>query len=247
MNDGNISDWLRSPGLFGKKPIIGFTMFVVGSLIFIALALNLVYNGPLIKWDLSVAESFHTFALNSSPLMTNIMVAGYYIGLQGFEIAGVLLALYFLYKRFWRELLMTAASGVGGLLFLFFSHIFMRPRPFLLFDKMVWSGSANIPGFPSGHTIGAITFCVLVAYLLSPKIKSRLGKFSLVLITSLIVIYVGVSRLYVGDHYLTDVIAGYALGVAWFGVANTSIEWIFQRFSKKEKNESHDNPAKNYN
>ena len=44
------------------------------------------------------------------------------------------------------------------------------------------------------------------------------------------------SRIYIGDHYLTDLIAGYALGIAWFGLTVTLIELLFRRYySRKEK------------
>lgn len=235
MEDRHISKGLRSPGLFGKRPIIGITMFIIGSLIFITLAYNLVNNGPLIQWDLSLAKWFHTFALNSSPLLTNLMIAGYYVGNWGLIITGILLGLYFLYKRFWRELVMVAVSlGGSGLIFLALSNIFNRPRPSILFDQLIWSGNLTIPGFPSGHAKSIFVLCAFLVYLLIPKIKSYLGKISVILIASLIVLYVGFSRLYVLDHYLTDVLAGYAVGVAWFGLACTSIEWLFKKYGKSK-------------
>jgi undecaprenyl-diphosphatase len=234
MNKRNVSSGLRTSGLFGKRPIIGFMMFVIGSLIFIILAYNLVKQGPLIQWDLPVAESFHALALQSSPLVISIMIAGYYIGLQGIEAIAVLLGLYFLYKRFWRELIMVVGGfGGSGLIFLLLSHIFNRPRPFHLYDKMIWASSPNIPGFPSGHTMGIIICCGFLAYLLVPKIKSGLGKASVIAIALLIAAFIGFSRLYVGDHYLTDIIAGYAVGFAWFGLAFTSVELLFKKYGRE--------------
>jgi membrane-associated phospholipid phosphatase len=237
MDEGNSSRGLCSPGTLGKQPIIGLMMFIIGSLIFIIIAYNLINQGPLIQWDLPLAQWFYALGLNSSPLMINIMVAGYYIGLQGVVVIAVLLALYFLYKRFWRELVMVVVSfGGGGLLFLSLSHIFMRPRPFLLFDKIIWAGTPNIPGFPSGHTLNIIICFGFLVYLLVPKIKSYLGNVLVVLIALLVILFVGFSRLYIGDHYLTDVIAGYAVGIAWFGLSLTSIELLFKKYNlRKEK------------
>jgi undecaprenyl-diphosphatase len=164
------------------------------------------------------------------------MIIGYYVGLEGIVVIGVLLGLYFLYKRFWRELIMTAvALGLSGPIFLFLSHIFNRPRPFLLFDKPIWAGP-NIPGFPSGHTLSIVVCYGFLIYLLVPKIKSHLGKGLVITFALLVMFYVGFSRLYVGDHYLTDVIAGYAVGIAWFGLAYTTVEVLFQKYYlKKEK------------
>ena len=235
MDKMKVSTDLRSPGLFGRKPILGLIMFIIGSLIFVVLAFNLINNGPLIKWDLFISEYFYTLALNSSPLVIDIMIYGYYVGLQGIWIIAILLTLYFLYKRFWREIVMVVVTlGGGGLLFLFLSNIFKRPRPFLLFDKLIWTGSPNIPGFPSGHTISIVTLCIFLVYLFIPKIKSYFRKSLVITIALLVIFYIGFSRLFVGDHYPTDIIAGYAAGVAWFGITVTFIELLFKKYEKKK-------------
>jgi undecaprenyl-diphosphatase len=70
--------------------------------------------------------------------------------------------------------------------------------------------------------------------LLIPKIKSYLKKSLVVLIALLIIFYIGFSRLYVGDHYLTDIISGYAIGIAWFGLAITCVELMFKKSSERK-------------
>lgn len=237
MDKRNASSGLRSTGVFGKKPIIGLIMFVVGALVFIILAYSLVMNGLLIKWDLPIAEGFHALALESPAFVIDIMIAGYYLGIEGIAIVAILLGFYFLYKRFWHELVMTAvAVGGAALLFPILSNIFQRPRPFLLFDKMIWPSSPNIHGFPSGHALSIVVLCGFLVYLLLPRIKSYSGKVLTVLIALLVLFYVGFSRLYIGDHYLTDIVAGYAVGIAWFGLACTSVELLFQRYNSGKVN-----------
>jgi undecaprenyl-diphosphatase len=240
MAKGNGPNGLRSPGLLGKRPLIGYTIAVFGFLVFAILAYNLVMHGLLIQWDLPVAESFHALALNSSPLVINIMIASFYLGKQGIVVIAILLGLYFIYKRYWRELVMVIAGfGLAGLSFAILSKLFNRPRPTLLLDKQIWVGP-TIPGFPSGHTISMIVCFGLLAYLLVPRIKSILGKALAILITMLIILFVGYSRLYLGDHYLTDVIGGYALGFAWFGFAYTTVELLFLRHRQREEKRKFD-------
>ncbi|MBS3083483.1 phosphatase PAP2 family protein [Candidatus Pacearchaeota archaeon] len=237
MENQGISRGLRSSGFLGKNPIIGLMMFIFGTLIFTIIAYNLVNQGSLIQWDLPLAKYFHALALNSSPLVINVMIAGYYIGSGLIWAGAIILSLYFLYKRFWRELVMTVVSlGFSGLLFLSLSNIFDRSRPSILFDELIWASNLTIPGFPSGHAKSILVLCGFLVYLFLPKIKSYMGKISLVLVASLFVIYVGFSRIYIGDHYLSDVIAGYAVGIAWFGLSYTAIEALFQKYQvKKEK------------
>ncbi len=221
---------LQSPQLFSKRPMVGFGMFIIGSLIFAIIAYNLVYNGLLIELDLPLAKVFHAIALNSPKFIIHIMIGAYHAGLEGLEVILLLLGLYFIWKKFWLELVMlVVASGGGGLLFALLSNIFMRARPFTLFSVRVWSESPNIHGFPSGHAISIVILCGLLLYFFMPKIKSEMGKVLSIFTAFFIIIFIGFSRIYVGDHYLTDIIAGYALGFAWLGLACTIVELIFQK------------------
>jgi undecaprenyl-diphosphatase len=96
----------------------------------------------------------------------------------------------------------------------------------------------NIPGFPSGHAVAVVTFYGLMTYLLAPKMPSTFWKVAVVAVALLIIGFVGFSRVFTGGHYLTDILAGYAVGIAWFGVAYTLIELYFQnRRSRNVKKE----------
>ncbi len=86
----------------------------------------------------------------------------------------------------------------------------------------------NIPGFPSGHAISVVVCYGLLAYLLAPKMPSLFWKIVVIAAALLIIVYVGFSRIFMGGHYLTDILAGYAVGIAWSGLAYTLIEKYFQ-------------------
>jgi len=68
-----------------------------------------------------------------------------------------------------------------------------------------------------------------LAYLLVPKMPSLFWKWTLSIAALLIVLFDGFSRIFQGSHYLTDVLAGYALGIAWAGLVYTLIERFFLR------------------
>jgi undecaprenyl-diphosphatase len=112
------------------------------------------------------------------------------------------------------------------------SRLFHRHRP--VFNPPVWEVLPG-PGFPSGHTASAIVCYGLLAYLFLPKITNRFWKVVVAIIIALIIIYIGVSRVFVLDHYLSDVLAGYGMGLAWAALAYTTIEKIFQRRVRKEE------------
>lgn len=115
-------------------------------------------------------------------------------------------------------LLATAVAG-GQLLSSSFKTLFDRPRP----DLVPWGTEALTASFPSGHAMmSAATWLTLAAMLARAEPRRRLKALYLVLAAS-IVIAVGISRVYLGVHWPSDVLAGWALGTAWallcYGVA----------------------------
>ncbi|WP_353855515.1 phosphatase PAP2 family protein [Bacillus sp. Bos-x628] len=90
--------------------------------------------------------------------------------------------------------------------------LFGRERP--AFEHLV---NETYYSFPSGHSMNAATIYPFIAYLLIemiPWLKERQKK--VYFITALFVIVIGVSRMYIGVHYLTDVAGGFAIGLALF-------------------------------
>lgn len=221
---------LRHPGLLAKWPIIGLLMFIFGSLVFGGLAYNLSAQGPLLEWDRTLANTLPAMGLRSPAFVKTIIDAGFYIGKEVIMVAGILLGLFFIYKRYWKELAMLAIGMAGSsMLFLSLSHFFARPRP----PTQIWI-IVNLPGFPSGHAISVVAFYGLLAYLLVPKMPSVFWKVVVVIAALLIIGFVGFSRIFTGGHYLTDILAGYAVGIAWSGVIYTLIETYYQK--RKSRN-----------
>lgn len=218
---------MRSPGLLARWPLIGLLMVLLGVLAFGAIANSLQTNGPLMQVDDQVANSTHVLALQSSSLIVNVMIFGFYLGEHGIVLIGFVLLLYFVFKRLWPEVVMVVAAWAGeGTIWVVLSGFFNRPRP--VFDVPIWH-LMTAPGFPSGHSISAVMCFGLLAYLLVPMMKARIWKAVVITAMTLIILYIGFSRIFVGDHYLTDVLAGYALGVAWSGLAYTLVELIFKK------------------
>jgi membrane-associated phospholipid phosphatase len=218
---------LHTPDLFAKRPLIGVMMVVLGFLIFSVFAYHVQTKGSLMHWDLQLANNTHQWVLNSPSWFKTILFAGFYIGLQGYIVVGIVLGLYFLFKRFWKEFLIVAIgfAGEGGI-WLFMANYFNRSRP--EFETRIGS-ALNYPSFPSGHTISGVLCCALLAYLFVPKISSRLWKTVFIIAAVLMPAFIGLSRFFMGAHYLTDVLAGFAFGIAWTGLVFTSIELLFKK------------------
>ncbi len=138
------------------------------------------------------------------------MDAGFYIGKEVVTGLTILFSLYFLFKKYWQELAMMAIGWVGSaLLFNGLSMLIGRVRP----PTQIWI-IVNIPGFPSGHAVSVVVFYGLLAYLLVPKIQSVFWKVVVVALALFIIAFVGFSRIFTGGHYLTDILAGYAVGIS---------------------------------
>jgi undecaprenyl-diphosphatase len=218
---------MHSPGLLARRPLIGLLMVLLGVLAFGAIAYSLQSNAPFMQVDVVVANYTHALALQSSTFVVGAMIFGFYLGEHGIVLIGFVLLVYFVIKRLWPEAVMVVVAWAGeGTIWVVLSGYFNRPRP--VFDVPVWH-VMTVPGFPSGHTISAVMCFGLLAYLLAPSMKARIWKAIVILAMALITLYIGFSRIFVGDHYLTDVLAGYALGIAWSGLAYTLVELIFKK------------------
>lgn len=216
---------LHSAGLLAKWPMVGFFLFLFGSLVFAGLSYNLVAHGPLLAWDHAIANTLPAIGLKSPAFVKTIMDSGFYLGKEGVMVIGILLGITFILKRWWQELTMLAI-GMAGASMLFYSltALFDRTRP----PTQIWI-MVNLPGFPSGHAVSAVALFGLLAYFFAPKMRTSFWKTFVVAAALFIIVFIGFTRVFTAGHYLTDVLAGYAVGIAWSGAAYTLIELFFQK------------------
>ncbi len=135
-------------------------------------------------------------------------------GIGSFTVLGFVLivtVLYFVMNGQGRTAAFVGFSVVGGtLLSSALKELFDRPRPEMIDAARVFTAS-----FPSGHaTMSAVVFLTL-GLLLAEATKVRRLKAYFVGLGIFMAVAIGVSRIYLGVHYPTDVIAGWALGAAW--------------------------------
>jgi undecaprenyl-diphosphatase len=180
-------------------------------------------KGPLLQWDAPLASQFHSEAVNQPGRIIEILIFGFFVGKELLQVVVVILALYFLHKRFWPELAMLLiGAGGGAIIWYSLTGVFDRVRPANQIGIVVTD-----PSFPSGHTISAVLCYGFLAYLFIPKMPSLFWKWVVAIAAILTVAFIGFSRIYLGGHYLTDIVAGYGLGLAWAGLVFTLIETLF--------------------
>ncbi|WP_245867653.1 hypothetical protein SPSIL_007060 [Sporomusa silvacetica DSM 10669] len=115
------------------------------------------------------------------------------------------------YIKRWREMAALAICLAGGaVLSLLLKNLFHRARPDLL--RVVQETSYS---FPSGHALASMCFYGMVAFLLMRTIANWRGRLVVMMLAVITIIAIGISRIYLGVHYPTDVVAGYAAGSMW--------------------------------
>ena len=78
------------------------------------------------------------------------------------------------------------------------------------------------PSFPSGHALNSTVIAGLVAYLLLRRLNSRVARVITVVLAAAWALGIGLSRVFLGHHWLTDVMFGWTLGLAWLALVITA-------------------------
>ena len=127
-----------------------------------------------------------------------------------FSIAGI-----FWILRFRLEAIFVLLTASSNILNTIVKHLIKRPRPTK--ELVTVARVINEPSFPSGHVMQYMNLFGLLDYLLATNWRSgRLRNILLTICTSLIIL-IGPSRIYLGAHWPSDVMAGYIYGGLWFG------------------------------
>ena len=161
--------------------------------------------------------------------MTRVMT---FVSLLGYNILIVELILAFIVfarLRWKRAALWLAIAMAGSLLLdLALKYAYHRARPTAYFGVAPSSYS-----FPSGHALCSLCFYGVLAGLLSARIKSLAWRIIVWTVAAILIIAIGLSRIYLGVHYPSDVLAGYLAATVWVGTIIVLDHVRKVRFSRK--------------
>ncbi len=202
---------------FGKKIwqhlgiylLIGLVAAVVSLMFFLWLA-DEVFEGDTKIFDETVRQTIHQAAV---PWLTQVMIFMSFIGSVAF-IVGVLIFVTIIFLRLkWKHaaalLLITMAGEV--VLDLTLKLFFQRARPEAFFNYPLPASYS----FPSGHALGSFCFYIALAWLITSRIKNRGLKILIWIFAPTLVLLIGVSRIYLGVHFPSDVLAGFTAAFVW--------------------------------
>ena len=215
------------PNNLGRRRLIALCAVTAGLLGIFGLVADEVLEGDTVTFDTAVTSLFRTQGDPTSvagPLWLQESVRDF-TSLGSFTILGIIVAasaIYFLMaKKAGTALFLVMSVVAGTVISNVLKQTFNRPRPDIEASTHVFTAS-----FPSGHaTLSAVVYLTL-GVLIAQSTRNPMVKGCFIGMALLVTFLVGVSRIYLGMHYPTDVIAGWSLGLSWALICWSSKEAI---------------------
>ncbi len=191
---------------------------------FSGLAENLVERDSIVVVDQAVAGILRYLA---TPTLTTFF---FVITLTGsvelFVLLGLVVAAMYSWQRRWLHVGTWLSALVGAaILNQLLKGLFTRPRPTLPDPLLLESGYS----FPSGHAMGSLIVYGVLVYFAVLTLQNWWARVAVILAATLLVLLIGFSRMYLGVHYVSDVVAGYAAGGVWLSALITGMETLRRR------------------
>lgn len=163
--------------------------------------------GP--EWLMQAGLDITALGSGAVLTLTTLLVAGY-----------LLLA-----KRYAHVLFLLVATLGGTFLSLSLKAVFSRERP----SVVPHLANVTSASFPSGHSMVSSVVYLTLGVMLSRSVKSKRAKIYYVSAAMFLAFLIGLSRVYLGVHYPTDVVAGWAVGTAWATICSLVAYWLQSR------------------
>jgi undecaprenyl-diphosphatase len=215
-----IADRFARGEYLGIHLTLGLIVSLAALWIFGAITEDVVTGDPLTQFDLTVLQAFRAHATPTGDrIMQGISLVG---SPQAMALLWLVTTIVLAVRRRWLALGGVTAAFVGGTaLDVALKFIIHRPRP---------AGAAMFLrqfsySFPSGHAMGSLVGLGMVAYLLVVfRARSHAARSAVIVATVVLVLAIGLSRLYLGVHYFSDVMGGYAAGLVWLAACISGVE-----------------------
>ena len=187
-----------------------------------------VFYHPVLAIDVTIT---HEFQENQAPWLRFIMLAVSFIGnVTALSLGLIILAaaLFWIVDLRLEAAMVVALSATSAFLNALIKYIVARPRPTSSLVEVIQNAGGN--SFPSGHVMSYIAFWgLLFSFAIILFNGNRWWRTALLIISGLFVVLVGPSRIYLGDHWASDVLGAYLIGGVLLGFAL----WIYLALKSK--------------
>lgn len=209
------SQKVKKPLTTKQSAVIAIVSLVMGLLIFFIAYIGMLdktglgkFNPTILSWMVNHRQADITIVAQIVTTIANPFIFA--------AIIGVIAIIWVVFKReIWRPVLLAGGVAVAGLVSMGLKAVIMDARP---------PQSDMIPmfetdfSFPSGHTIGIAVFLFVIGYLIYSRHFSALRFWTWIIVALLGTGIIALSRLYLGYHWLTDVVASLGLGLVILAV-----------------------------
>jgi undecaprenyl-diphosphatase len=216
-----VEAWARRNDPRLRYQLVALSLFVIASTAFAKIVEDYLNGDPIVRWDVHFASWLHEHS--SSALVSVFKVVTLAGNVAVLAALTLVVAAWLLRRRLLHEAVLLCAVALGiEILNAVLKLAFQRPRPELAYVHL------DTYSFPSGHAAGSSAIYGVLAFLVARRLQI-LGRILCVLALVVLVCVVAFSRLYLEVHYLSDVLAGIALGTAWFA----ALLFMYQRYRER--------------
>ncbi len=215
---------LSPEAYLGLHLTVGALVLAAAAWSFGVIAQDVVRGQPLTVIDVQLSAWLHA---HSTPRLTAVMRFVSDVGAPPVALGmAALVALLLLWRRYWYWLLALVLTVPGGLLLNVFLKIaFHRQGPGFQGSVPTLTGYS----FPSSHTLAAAVLYGVLAAFGVWTLRAWRWRVLVVLVAGSLVVLIGFSRLYLGAHYPSDVLAAAAEGLAWLALCLTAVDTLRRR------------------
>ncbi|MCQ4925346.1 phosphatase PAP2 family protein [Tissierella carlieri] len=189
--------------------------FILGLMLIIFLILGFMVNGSSegILFDVDIMKYIHN---NTNPRILSFMKFISFIGSVNFLLPVTAMGISYtlIKKKYYISKLLLLSTLGSYLLNYLLKQFFQRTRPLEFF--LVNQGGLS---FPSGHSMVTMTLYSTIAFLLAKKVDDDRKKKLIHIISFVMICLMGISRIYLGVHWPTDVIGGYLIGYIFYCIS----------------------------
>ncbi len=203
--------------------VVGLVVCIASLLVFAQLVDGVSENGFIVQFDVALANALHNAATTGSTSAFRIISLFGGTLLFGWSFV---VGLIFAWRRQWLGFIMWGITIVGGeVLNTVLKLFFARPRPTFASPLVI----ERFYSFPSGHAMMSFIAYGMLAYIICVLLKNNAQRLLVLLATGFIIILIGTSRIALGVHYFSDVLAGYSVAAFWLFTCITTWRFIHQR------------------